>query len=558
MWKDVIALTEDKSRVVAKLANEEFVKKEYSREGLTKALQGLDASKLCILEDEVNRFVNCATEGKGEAVKGIVIAELRNASLEVTLSDNDMVANMTVTGAYGGRGLKGPEIIQALAEAGVVKGIDKQALKKVFVMSNKLAGGETFTQAVAQGKPALDGKDAKFLPLVEDVNKRVLAPKDSDRKQDKIDMRDLGETITVSENDPVMRRQPATKGEAGYTVQGKIIPPKPGTDAQLVEGKGTHISSSNPNLLLASMPGMPVFRNKTIDVESAICLNNVSVATGHVKFKGNVVITGDVEPGMIVRATGSITVGGFIESADVQAQGNIEVGKGIIGHTSTEGDERSCTVKSGSTITANYAQYAELQAGEDIVIAVHCMGNTIRCGRDLTVLDAQEKQGTLSGGVAKVGGKVVCLNLGVEGDTPTIIEAFACFGRFKERIASYKDQYKLAQEDTMSAIRRELEFKKRPKAERTEEEQQDIDQKKDAANERLEKVKSAVEALNREFEVALESNTIDVKGKVFTHVTVQYGDEKVTIKRVRGPSLFSFNQYEIDVSSKFEDEDVGA
>ncbi len=557
MWKDVIAMTDDKSRVVAKLANEQFVKKEYSSEGLTKALQEIDAAKFCVLKDEVNRFVNCADEGKGDAFQGIVIAERRNAALEVTLTDNDMVANMTVTGAYGGRGLKGVEIVQALADSGVIKGIDKQALKKVFVMSNKLPQGETFTQAVAQGKNALDGKDAKFLPLVEDVNKRVLAPKETNNEQDKIDMRDLGETITVSENDPVMRRQPATKGEPGFTVQGKIIPPKPGTDAQLVAGNGTHISPSNPNLLLASIPGMPVFRNKTIDVESAICLNNVSVATGHVKFKGNVVITGDVEPGMIVRATGSVTIGGFIESADVQAQGNIEVGKGIIGHTSTEGDEKSCTVKSGSSIIANYAQYAELQAGEDIKIAVHSMGNTIRCGHDLTVLDDQEKQGTLSGGVAKVGGKVVCLNLGVEGDTPTVVEAFASFARYKERIASHKDQYKQAQEGTMSAIRSELEFKKRPKTERTDEEEQEINLKKEAANERLEKVKAAVEALNEEFELALTTNIIDVKSKVFTHVTVQYGDEKVVTKRVRGPSIFSFNQYEIDVSSKFEDEDVG-
>lgn len=557
MWKDVIALTEDKNRVVAKLANEQFVKKEFTSEGLAKALQEIDAAKLCLLDDAVNFFINCAEEGKSEAFKGIVIAERRNVTLEVSLSDNDMVASMTVTGAYGGRGLKGVEIVQALADAGVIKGIDKQALKKVFVMSNKLPSGEVFTQVVAEGKNAIDGKDAKFLPLVEDVNKRVLAPKDSNSASDKIDMRDLGETITVSENDPVMRRQPATKGEPGFTVQGKIIPPKPGTDYDLVAGKGTHISPSNPNLLLASMAGMPVFRNKTIDVESALCLNNVSVATGHVKFKGNVVITGDVEPGMIVRATGSVTIGGFIESADVQAQGNIEVGKGIIGHTSTEDDEKSCTVKSGSSITANYAQYAELQAGEDINIAVHCMGNTIRCGHNLTVLDAQEKQGTLSGGTAKVGGKVVCLNLGVEGDTPTVVEAFASFARYKERIASHRDQYKLAQESTMNAIRQELEFKKRPKAERTEEEEQEINSKKEAANERLEKVKAAVEALNEEFELALSTNTIDVKGKVFTHVTIEYGEEKIVIKRAKGPTIFSFNQYEIDVSSKFEDEDVG-
>lgn len=411
MWKDVITITNDKTRVIAKLTDEQFIKKDFTREGLLSALQNLDASKFYLLEDEVTRFINCASEGKGEAHEGIVIAEVRNASMLVTISDDGMLASISVTGAYGGRGVKGVEIIQALADASVIKGINKLALKKVFVTSSKLAGGEIFIQPVAQGKEAINGKDAKFLPLVEDVNKRVLAPQ-SVRGQDKRDMRDLGETITVSENDPVMRRQPATKGEPGFTVQGQILDPHPGTDAELVAGNGTHISPTNPNLLLASISGMPVFRNKTIDVENAICLNNVSVATGHVKFKGNVVIKGDVEPGMKVRATGSVTVGGFIESADVQAQGNIEVGKGIIGHTETESDEKSCTVKSGGTIKASYAQYAELQAGEDIQLAVHSMGNVIRCARDLIVLDDQEKHGTLSGGVAKVGGKVVCLNFG--------------------------------------------------------------------------------------------------------------------------------------------------
>lgn len=272
-------------------------------------------------------------------------------------------------------------------------------------------------------------------------------------------MRNLGETITVGENEAVMRRKPATKGEPGFTVQGKIIPPKPGNDSALVAGKGTIISPDDPNLLLASQSGMPIIKGKTIDVDNALCLNNVSVATGHVKFKGCVVIAGDVEPGMIVRATGSVTIGGFVESADVQAQGDIEVGKGIIGHTVTDGEDKSCVVKSGGSIKANYAQYSALQASENIQLAVHSMSNDVRCGADLIVLDGSEKQGTLSGGSAKVGGKIVCFNLGVEGDTATNIEAFARFGWYKERIAKHKEQYKLTQEETMDVIRRELEFK---------------------------------------------------------------------------------------------------
>lgn len=92
----------------------------------------------------------------------------------------------------------------------------------------------------------------------------------------------------------------------GYTVQGKPIPPKPGKESALVAGKGTHISPNDPNLLLASQAGMPLIKKNTIEVDSALCLNHVSVATGHIRFKGNVVIAGDIEPGMIVRATGRL------------------------------------------------------------------------------------------------------------------------------------------------------------------------------------------------------------------------------------------------------------
>ncbi|MCV5244583.1 FapA family protein, partial [Escherichia coli] len=92
-------------------------------------------------------------------------------------------------------------------------------------------------------------------------------------------------------------------------------------------GKGTEISKQDPNLLIASVSGTPLIKDKTIEVDNALCLNSVGVNTGHVKFKGNVIIGGNIESGMIVKATGSITVGGFIESADVQAQDDIQVGK---------------------------------------------------------------------------------------------------------------------------------------------------------------------------------------------------------------------------------------
>lgn len=558
MWKICLEWSEDKTRIFARLPGDVELGGELNQKELPEQLQAMNASEAFVDDAEVVRFINCAHERKAEAYEGIIVAQIKNAQVEVELSNNDMLASMNIVGAYGGRGLRGPEIVQALAHARVSKGINKLALKKVMVVSNQLKPGETFTQPVAVGKQPVKGKDAIFTPLVKDITKRILKPKEGQSTSDKIDLRNLGETIAVDIGDEVMRRTPATKGIPGFTVQGRVIPPQAGKDSPIKRGKGTEISKADPNLLLASVSGTPLIKDKTIEVDNALCLNSVGVNTGHVKFKGNVIIGGNIESGMIVKATGSITVGGFIESADVQAEGDIQVAKGIIGHTVSDGQPKSCHVRTKTSIRASYAQYCELQSGEDIELAVHSMNNDIECGRNLTVLDASGKNGTLSGGDVKVGGKVLCSQLGVEGDTATKVEAFANYALYKERIASLKEEYKSAQEGTMDVIRKELEFKKRPKAERTDEEQAQIEVMKAQNNARLEDVKQKLEHTEQEFEVSLEENIVEAKDRVFTRVTVQFGDEQVTTKRTHGGCVFSFNQYEIKVAANLEEEDVVA
>ncbi|WP_098414535.1 DUF342 domain-containing protein [Vibrio sp. ES.051] len=556
MWKLCLALSEDESKVVARLPRE--IEAKLKHEELREQLAEIDANKMWVDDAEVVRFINCAKERKAEAYDGIVIAQKCNAQVNVELSNNDMLASMTVIGAYGGRGLLGPEIVQALAQARVSKGINKLALKKVMVVSAQLKPGETFSQPVAVGKQPVKGKDAIFTPLVKDITKRILKPKEGQSSSDKIDLRNLGETIAVEVGDEVMRRTPATKGTPGFTVQGRVVPPLAGKDSPMKSAKGTEISKHDPNLLVASVSGTPLIKDKTIEVDNALCLNSVGINTGHVKFKGNVIIGGNVESGMVVKATGSITVGGFIESADVEARGDIQVGKGIIGHNVSDGQPKSCHVKTKASIRASYAQYCELTSGEDIELAVHSMNNDIQCGRNLVVLDATGKNGTLSGGDAKVAGKVLCSQLGVEGDTATKIEAFAHFSVYKERIAKLKEDYKLAQEGTMNVIRQELEFKKRPKIERTNEEQAQIEALKAKNNSRLEEVQHKLEQSENEFDVALEDNVVEAKERVFTRVTVQFGDEKVTTKRTHGGSIFCFNQYEIKVSANLEKDCLAA
>ncbi|RJX66204.1 DUF342 domain-containing protein [Vibrio sinensis] len=551
MWKDLVSLTDNGLQVIASLPSGVEVRKNLTRSGLTDGLGMVGAEHFFLFEQALDDFISLATSAHPDAQNPHVIAEKKDAQACLILSEQDLLASMRVIGAYGGKPLGGVQLIQLLQQENVTKGINKLALKKVLIMSHQLKPGEEFVQAVAQGKPPINGKDARFIPLVKDAKKQRLTPQE---RGGKVDMLDLGGTINVAENQPLMKRIPSTKGTDGITVQGKLIPAKPGKDAMLKESKGSVISAQDPNILIADRCGMPIISDRSVEVDDVLSLSSIGVATGHIKFKGNVVVRGNIESDMIVRATGNLIVDGFIESADVQVKGDIEVKKGIIGHNVSEGETRSCLVKAGGSIRANYAQFSELQAAQDIHLSVHCLNNEIRVGGDLVVCDSNDRQGTLSGGSAKIGGKVICVNLGVEGDTATSVELFAHYQKHKARQTKLKECYKQAQEGTMNAIRKELEFKKRPKGERNEQERDTIDRLKQNANKRLEQVKEAKEVHDTQLEMLLERNTLVVKSRVFTHVTVLFGSEKVITKRTHGASTFSFNGYAIKCQSLFDKE----
>ncbi|NOI66801.1 FapA family protein [Vibrio sp. 99-8-1] len=557
MWKEITRLADDKKSVIAQLPKGDEVGPTFSVQGLDTVLNSLGAAAFFYDDEEANRFVRAAKENKKSAYEGVVVALEKDAEVIVDITDHDMVATMKVTGAYGGKALRGPDVLKVLAEAHVTKGINKLALKKVLSVSSTLSPGEVFEQPVAVGTAAKHGKDAKFVPLVEDVDNRVLAPQETNAKTHKVDMRDLGETITVAAGEALMKRVPATSGKPGFTVLGNVLQPKAGKDTPLKEGKGSAYDRDDPNLLRSSNPGMPIIKKNSVDVDPALSLTKVDVTTGHVKFKGSVVVSGNIEPGMVVRATGSLTVGGFIESADVQAQEDIIVGKGIIGHAVDDGEDKACVVKTNGSIKSKYAQYAFLQATKDISLELHSMNNTIMCARDFSVIDPSEKKGTLSGGLTKAGGKILCANLGVEGDTATQVQAFVRYNKYKQGINELKERYRVAQNNTMDAVRAEIELKKTPKSERSEKDVTDLETKKSELSKLMEEAKTKLERAESELERLLSENTVTARNHVFTRVTVLYGDESVITKREHGSSVFSFNQYEIKCRSMVEGAEEG-
>ena len=546
MWTQYLVIEEP--NLMAIIDDSQHSEGNIDIQGLAQALQEVGAESFKVDDEAVKSFIGLVHSGDKLQSQKLVIAERVDTLVEIELQNNDLLAVLHVTGAYGGKSLSPVMIMDALSKAHVTKGINKRALKKALNDAKELKPGERLSQPIAKGEYAIAGKDTRFVSMTKDFRTRVLSPQvESQSKTGKVDLKDFGEQITVSPGDVLMKRIAATPGTPGYTVTGAVLAPKPGKDIPYGEFAGSRLSKKDPAYMIAARNGLPKVRDNGVDVDDALLLSSVSVATGHIGFKGDVVVEGNIEPGMVVKATGDVKVTGFIESATVQAHGTVTAAKGIIGQVS--GDESNCQVTAKQGVVAGYALNAQIKSGKDIELGLHCINSLLTAKGDITVLNQSRNRGLLSGGVVNVGGKLLCSQLGSEGDAATEVNMFGAFKQHLVDLAEAKKVYTVAQEKTMDVVRKEIELKKKPKSERTDEEVQALDEFREQSQRNLEVAKKRKDTLEETLNDHLDNCTVEVLKKVYTHVSIHYGEEVVTTRSEHDYSLFSFDKYHIDRQS---------
>ncbi|WP_087025430.1 DUF342 domain-containing protein [Thaumasiovibrio subtropicus] len=466
----------------------------------------------------------------------VVIAERRDAKVSVRVDEDAMTAYATIVGGYGGDAINLAKLSKALSEASVTVGISQNHIDDLIERGKRLKAGETVSDAIAFGSPAENGKDAKLVALVQDCEQRVLRPRE--RGDGTVDMRDLGDVIMVQEGTPVLRKHPATKGKDGITIKGRVLKANAGKDRNFKAGKGTVISDSDPMVLLAERSGIPHLKDNSVEIDEALCLKSVTVATGHIVFDGSVVVNGDIAQGMRVKATGTVTVGGFIESARVEAGEDVVVANGIIGRKS---DELNCHVIAKGKISSKFAQYANLDAVGDINLQLHALHCEIRSEANLHVVDPTKRKGTLNGGFVKVGGAVEVVNLGAAASTPTEVCAFENFERLRtQRTHLIKEQK--SQLDTLQRVlgaakkMAALPVSKRPKATVVK-----LKQAKSVLSKQLKRLRDAIEECDAQLTSQARSSTVTAMNRVYSGVQCTVAGEALNIIEEHGPSKVRFN-----------------
>jgi uncharacterized protein len=218
--------------------------------------------------------------------------------------------------------LKLSDLVAAIQEAGISYGIRGNDIKTAFV--NRISNREIL---IAIGKPAVHGVDGKIECLVNITPESTMNLTDGENEYFPVCI------TNVTKRQKLFRIIPHSPGLSGVSINGGSIFPKQGKPVKPIKGRNTIFSPYNPNFLISEVDGNLSWDELRANVSQDYKVaGDLGVLNGDIYFIGNLIITGDVKPGIKVRAGGNIEVYGDVEDAVLEADGNISIRGGFFGH----------------------------------------------------------------------------------------------------------------------------------------------------------------------------------------------------------------------------------
>ena len=321
------------------------------------------------------------------------IAERRDAELAIKIANDGLTATLQLTTPHGGTMPTLDDVKAVLQRQQITRGIGTKRIHQLLEQAQQAAPGSKVEGVIARGLAARPGRNSKFVPLVPNALERILRPQSKDGK--KVDMRDLGEIVCVKANTPLLRRTSPGKGRSGFTVTGERLSASGGDWVDLKPGAGTHISERDPNLLLSSIAGMPKFKDNLMQVDDTFDTKGVNVGTGHINYDGAVLVNGDVTEKMVVKASGDVTINGFVESARIEAGGDIIITQGAVGKFDGDDEDHSCILKAGGSVFLQHGQGLLIEADQHVVVQRQLSHSEVRSKGTVTIGQVDKPMGTV-------------------------------------------------------------------------------------------------------------------------------------------------------------------
>jgi uncharacterized protein (DUF342 family) len=304
-----------------------------------------------------------------------------SSTLTVDVSDDEMRVYVRVTPpGKGGSDIPFETYLSYLRSHNVIHGIKEDFLRD-------FADRPVYKEAVlvAEGTKAVDGRDAYVRYNFETDQSKVRIREGSNGQ---INFKELNIIQNVVENQPLAKVMLPEMGTVGRTVTGKNIPAKNGKDIPLPLGENVRVAEDEVTIL-ANINGQVLLTNGKINVQPIYTVKgDVNLKTGNIIFLGTVIITGNVDDGFSVKATGNIEVHGTVGKAELDAEGDIIVNQGING-------KGASVVRAGRSVWARFIENTQVEAGNMVSVADGIINSQVDAARRIV---CQGKRAHIVGG----------------------------------------------------------------------------------------------------------------------------------------------------------------
>lgn len=272
-------------------------------------------------------------------------------------------------------------VLEDLRFEGVAFGVDEAVIKKA--VSEKLY---MHTIPVARGKPPKDGTDAQLKDFFARCEPFTLAAEDGSE----LDFGAQNLVQAVHKGELICRLTPATPAADGMDVTGKALQGKVGQPLALPKGENTTVSQDGQHLL-SELDGALSVRDGRFCVERhKVIFGNVSKYIGNLDYPGSILIQGNVQDALTVRATGDIIIEGSVKDATIISGGNVRIQGGIAGN-------RSGGVQAAGQVQCKVIEETKVVCGGSI-FAEAIVDSDVTCGASVFLTG---ERGLLVGGQLK-------------------------------------------------------------------------------------------------------------------------------------------------------------
>ncbi len=356
-------------------------------------------------EAKIREFIASGTDENYEPVGTFNHSPGNDSYFAVDISSDEMTVTILANEAtVGGSDISAERITQLLGQYKVAVGIDPEKISD-FV-DNPVYGQPVI---VAEGIPAKDGADA-YIAYNFETDTSKLRLKETESGQ--IDFKELNLIQNVVEGQPLAQKILPERGSPGKTVMGRYLDAKNGKDIPIPLGKNVALDTDG-RTVIAQTNGQVLLIGNKISVEPIMQVDgNVGIKTGHISFLGTVIVKGDVEDGFNVKAAGNIEIYGSVGKSMVEADGDIIVSLGIMGH------DEGC-VRAGKSLWAKFIQNTKVDAEENVIVADGIINSKVTCNQKVI---ASGKRGAIIGGHVFATEEINCKNIGASGGGETILE----------------------------------------------------------------------------------------------------------------------------------------